>query len=772
MPMSPHKGESQSDFMGRCVPDLMGDGKREQDQAVAACLSIWRDAKGKATAAAITPPKKDESLADFMARCVPEVMAADPNTTAERAQTQCSVTYEEYQVPGNPTGIRAEEVKHKTHAEDVQGMEFVLSDETPDRMGDVIMANGWELKDFQKNPIALFNHKADWPIGTWKNLRVENSSLRGSLKLAPEGTSPRIDEIRRLIDAGVLKAVSVGFRSIASEPRKSPDAKWLGETFTKTELVETSLVSVPANPNALAIAKAMQISPTTIDMVFAKTGSADLVTTLKRAAGKPANTISPVRSVPKMTGLLTPRIEASEARLNGFRDQLTEHLKNLNDENVSDTDLATTSELNAKITQEEKTRESLIEAQSRLAKTSLTPEQVETQQRETGSDTRLTVYNPRPFALPAKKVNALDYLWRTLCVKVKHHNEHGQRPIQDIIKETYGEDEPTKAMVNYLARAASAPATIPQAGWAAELVTQVWMDFLQALIPFSVFPGVSAKGSSYTFGRNGVINLPLRNNAPSLAGSFVGEGAPIPVRQGGFATAQLTPKKMAVISTFTREIAEHSTPAIEGIIRESIMMDTGVAIDTVLLDANPATAVRPPGLLNGVTGIPPSTAGASTVAALNGDLKLLINALNTATLGNIRDPVWLMTPQNAVAASLAMTTTGDTPYRDEISRGMLLTYPIIKSTVVPTNTLILMDAADYASVTEAAPRFDVSDQAVLHMEDTTPLAISSPGTPPTVAAPSRSLWQTDTIGVRMILPMNWLLRRTGMVQFMTGMTWV
>jgi hypothetical protein len=83
-----------------------------------------------------------------------------------------------------------------------------------------------------------------------------------------------------------------------------------------------------------------------------------------------------------------------------------------------------------------------------------------------------------------------------------------------------------------------------------------------------------------------------------------------------------------------------------------------------------------------------------------------------------------------------------------------------------------MDAADYASVTEAAPRFDVSDQAVLHMEDTTPLAISSPGTPPTVAAPSRSLWQTDTIGVRMILPMNWLLRRTGMVQFMTGMTWV
>ncbi|HEY2244164.1 MAG TPA: hypothetical protein VGH47_08075, partial [Xanthobacteraceae bacterium] len=45
--MTPHKGESQSDFMGRCVPDLMGDGKRENDQAVAACMTIWREADKK-----------------------------------------------------------------------------------------------------------------------------------------------------------------------------------------------------------------------------------------------------------------------------------------------------------------------------------------------------------------------------------------------------------------------------------------------------------------------------------------------------------------------------------------------------------------------------------------------------------------------------------------------------------------------------------------------------------------------------------------------------
>jgi hypothetical protein len=57
------------------------------------------------------------------------------------------------------------------------------------------------------------------------------------------------------------------------------------------------------------------------------------------------------------------------------------------------------------------------------------------------------------------------------------------------------------------------------------------------------------------------------------------------------------------------------------------------------------------------------------------------------------------------------------------------------------------------------------------MEDTTPLAIGTAGTPATVAAPTRSFWQTDTLGIRMIMQMNWALRRTGMVQYITGVTW-
>jgi hypothetical protein len=59
----------------------------------------------------------------------------------------------------------------------------------------------------------------------------------------------------------------------------------------------------------------------------------------------------------------------------------------------------------------------------------------------------------------------------------------------------------------------------------------------------------------------------------------------------------------------------------------------------------------------------------------------------------------------------------------------------------------------------------------LHMEDTSPLALSATGTPNTVAAPIRSLWQTDSIGIRAILSIAYTTRAPNAVSFITGVTW-
>ena len=52
-----------------------------------------------------------------------------------------------------------------------------------------------------------------------------------------------------------------------------------------------------------------------------------------------------------------------------------------------------------------------------------------------------------------------------------------------------------------------------------------------------------------------------------------------------------------------------------------------------------------------------------------------------------------------------------------------------------------------------------------------PRRISTAGSPNTVAAPVRSLWQTDCLAVRMLLDINWGMRRTGVVAWTQTMTW-
>jgi HK97 family phage prohead protease/HK97 family phage major capsid protein len=855
MPLpKPHKGESQSDFMKRCMGEAYGDSApedRTQEQAVAMCLNTWREAHGKAappqqemqrliarwkqilaamkdglpsiapfpgearddwmtrcqahlaahgreggdaTAHCVTlweqsasgpllptpkhatkqnddadaldapEPDEDESREEYMDRCVAELSGDDgmgsDSISEDDAEEACRAKWEERAPPA--------EVVHKAHAATVNGMDFILSDETPDRFGDVISATGWDLTNFKKNPIALWAHRSDFPIGRWRNLRVEGPALRGKLEMAPLGTSDRIDELRRLIDAGILKAVSVGFRAIESKPMTRDGRNTGGLLFTKQELVETSLVSVPANPNALSIAKSLQISPETMNFVFAEPGRGNGV---KRRGftGEPAKPHVVNRRNGDMS--LSQRIQDSQDALNGLRDQLTAHLANVNDENVSDADMEITNQLNAKIAQREKGLASLKEAERRLA--------ADTAKERDGKDGMHEMRMParyvgppaaRPFTIPAKKLEPQDYVWRTMACLIKHHSSKGRASLRDVMLAEYGEDEGTAAVLGLITRdpAASAPATTGTTGWAAELVAIVMGEFYKALIPRSIFPRLAAKGSSFTFGRYGIVTLPMRSITPTVAGSFVGEGAPIPVRQGQFVTQQLTPKKMAVITTFTREIAEHSTPAIEGILRDAVLDDTSVAIDTVLLDSNPATAIRPPGLLNGIT-VTTATAGGGFAAVL-GDVKALTNALITATRGNFRQPVWIMSPALAVSLSLVPTTGAQAlPFREEVSRGFLMGIPILESTTVAMGTLILVDAADFASVTGEDARWEVSDQAVLHMEDTTPLQIVS-GSPGTAASPTRSLWQTDTIGLRMIMPLNWTTRRPS-VAYTTAVTW-
>ena len=627
--------------------------------------------------------------------------------------------------------------------------EFVMSDASVDRMGDVIDADGWQLKHFKAHPIALFNHDKDQIIGKWADVRVEKGQLLGRLELAAEGTSPLVDTVRKLVEQDILRAVSVGFRPLEQQPLTKDADKYFGPfRFMKSELLECSLVAVPANPNALQTVKSLGLSDDLLAEVFRKPVEVRTAT----APAKPGKALPPSGTHMKT---LSQRIEDARKHLLSLRDKATELT---NKEELDETEEALFEQLPAEIEQQEKALTKL-EAMEKA----LTAGKSDNTSRQAARDGEvLPPQAPRiGTAFPKVKTTPRDHLVRAMVVFGRA--KASQKPLEDVLRDTYRDDEVTGAII----RAAVAPAQTTVAGWAAELVGTAIADLLQQLQLVSIYPSLAAAGSRFTFGSNGVIKIPARSATPKINGSFVGEGQPIPVRRLGLASVTLTPKKMAVISEFTREMAMSSTPSIESVIREAMNEDTAEAIDQALIDATAADTVRPAGLRAGVAGLTPSTA-TTAFDKMIADIKALIAPI-VANRGG-RRLVLLMNTAQSLSLSWVVTPNGEFIFAD-VANGTLRNLTVITSTTVPAGMLIMVDAADFASVTGDTAQFDVSDVATLHEEDTTPLPIGTAGSPAVVAAPVRSLFQTASIAVRLLMDMNWTMRRSGMVSWMTGVTW-
>ena len=781
MPLpKPKTGESESDFMRRCMGEAYGDDApddRTQEMAIAMCLDAFRSKANRpadevkriiklwqkllTTKQEPPDPLDYDDRDEFMSDCVDAI----------DDEEACAMLWSERSA--------ADSIHRATHAETPRkagsGWHFVLSDESEDRMGDVITAEGWRTEAFVRNPIALFAHDPSFIIGRWHDVKVNGTQLRGRLELAPEGTSPRIDEIRRLVEADILRAVSVGFRGTKKAPLTDKSDPFFGPfRFLEQELVECSLVAVPANANALAIAKSLRISTGTLGLVFAENRKENGTTRRNGATGEHAATSRNGKGS-KIMSTLSERIAALQTDMVAKEDALMAHLAKMNDDDVSDEDLELTNTLNADIGKMRKRLEAWLASEKLLAKSTVNGN------GSNGSSSRaLTVLHdqrrpddgdegvssPHIIAKRKKELAPLEYLVRAGTVAVR--SKEWQIDPAKALEKIYGDDEVTKVACDLILRTATAPAMTTVPGWAQELAQQTYAELMPQLIPQAVYTRFAAKGLTLQFGRAAKIVIPTRSVTPTIAGSFVGEGMAIPVRIGAFTSQNLTPKKLAVITVWTREMDEHSTPAIEGVLREAIQTDTSVAIDSVLIDANPATNTRPAGLLNGVAAQTPTTGPG--LPAIIGDLKLLVGVLTTSTKGNIRAPVWLMNPGEMLSASLA-NTNGIFPFKAEIGAGTLLNIPIIDSATIPTRTVILVDAADFVTAGGAGPRFELSDSATLHMEDTNPLELVGTGSPGTVASPQRSLFQTDSIALRMIMPLNWLMRRSGCVAWVNNVNW-
>ena len=270
---------------------------------------------------------------------------------------------------------------------------------------------------------------------------------------------------------------------------------------------------------------------------------------------------------------LAQRISDLQLYINAKAAELEAHIANQDDSNIKEADLTKTNDLNAQLKSARSQHAALVETEKNVmgtvdAKDAIIDGRTRSLTLTTGlsqeeNNKRSTVIGSPIIIKPVKKD------WSSLDLIVHAGVITTAAKIWNVPQDTarvkiYGEDEATKVVHEWFTRAASAPAMTTVAGWAAELVQQVYTDLMALLMPKSVYPRLAAKGLTLSFGRAGKIIVPARSRTPTLAGSFVGEGMAIPVRQGAFTSQQYTPKKMAVITVWTKEMDEHSIPGDRG----------------------------------------------------------------------------------------------------------------------------------------------------------------------------------------------------------------
>ncbi len=154
----------------------------------------------------------------------------------------------------------------KLERKDDGAISFELSNELPDRYDTIIPFEMWNFDNYNENPILAYNHYTgtDNPDNIIGSGRIEidekNKKIYGFPQFEPAEINKKAAKIEKKVNHGTLRAVSVGFIPIEAghwgveSDDENPNIYYFGQV----ELVEFSIVDIPANPQALKQSLAMR----------------------------------------------------------------------------------------------------------------------------------------------------------------------------------------------------------------------------------------------------------------------------------------------------------------------------------------------------------------------------------------------------------------------------------------------------------------------------------------------------------------------------------
>lgn len=123
---------------------------------------------------------------------------------------------------------------------------FVLSDESVNSYGFVVLTSGMDTAQFERNPVMLYMHNRDGNvIGRWENIRKEGKRLLGDAVF--DDSTELAATVKKQVENGFLRCVSICIEEIETEELNGV------QTVTKCRLIEVSIVDIPSNSNSVKL---------------------------------------------------------------------------------------------------------------------------------------------------------------------------------------------------------------------------------------------------------------------------------------------------------------------------------------------------------------------------------------------------------------------------------------------------------------------------------------------------------------------------------------
>jgi HK97 family phage major capsid protein/HK97 family phage prohead protease len=632
---------------------------------------------------------------------------------------------------------RAYSILHTRGMDDDQRtIEGIATTPSADRMGDVVESTG--AKYTIPMPL-LWQHKSDEPVGHVEFARPTKDGIPFRARIAkiaePGELQNRTDMAWQSVKSGLVKAVSIGFRSLDHEVMKDG-----GLRFKSWEWLELSLVTIPAN--AAANITTIRSIDTAL-LAASGQGQSDAgVAAPQSAASTPAGvsatkTISVVRAqegrTPMSKKTITEQISAFEATLTAKSVAMDSIMDKAAEAGVT-LDAAQKEEYDTLDTEVKEIGEHIGRLRAREQANMKAAVTVEATDHKSASQSR----GGYAQVVQAKQVAPKGVGFVRLLSARYVAKEEGLHPAEVALSRGWGEDLANVLRMprDILTKAAVAPANTTDPTWAGPLVTynNLQEEFIELLRPNSVISRIP-----------GLRMVPFNVKVPRETGAttayWVGQGSPKPVSAGALDTVTLDFAKVAGITFQTQELLRFSRPNSENLMINSLTKAITYLVDRDFLDPAKAvvTGVSPASITNGSTSI---TATGTTADAFRSDFGALFALFSEANY-TLNGLVFVMTQTQALRLALMRNDFGAREFPDiNKDGGTIEGFPVVTSENIVSNggspsdgaIIVAINANDVLLADDGAVQVDISTEASIQTD-------SAPDSPNTSSTTLVSLWQ-------------------------------